>query len=192
MKNTIFFSLSFLLLSISCSPKEDISVLSNSAKIAYNASKMPIGSDGCSTTVARIRTAKGNIDFCFYPKEAPTITNRMTQLIEDGFYDGLLFHRIIPGQIVQTGDPSGKGIGGSNQHIRPEKNQLPITRGSVVMAHDNITQSYDSQFYISLHGLPNAVNRGIVFGQVIKGLEVLEQLGQGDKLISLVLISPSH
>lgn len=187
--NIVIFS--SLLLTSACQ-RNNFTDSQNTSRVPYNAQKMPIGPDGCSETVARIRTAKGNIDFCFFPRTAPSITNRFSELVESGFYDGMTFHRVIPGQIVQTGDPSGIGSGGSNQPIRPERNNIPISRGSVVLAHDSITKSYDSQFYIALNSLPDASNRGVVFGQVVSGIDVLDELAQGDKLITLVLIDQNN
>ena len=194
MKNVIIRSATIIVVAtmlIACTKKSKNENYADVAAPAYNAEKLPIGADGCSNLVARIRTAKGNIDFCFYAKIAPALTNRLLQLIDQGFYDGIRFHRMIPGQIVQTGDPSNSGSGGSNQTIVVEGNNLAIERGSVVMAMDSSSREYDSQFYFALTAI-QATNTGVVFGKVLSGIDVLELLSPEDRLIFLVLIDEGN
>ncbi len=190
MKNKLALSLhlSFLFFfnfgcTNSSSPTDNV----ENARSHYNAENMPIATDGCSTTVARIRTAKGYIDLCFYAKEAPSITTRLAQLIDSGFYDGLSFHRIIPGKLAQTGDPTGRGDGGSNQPFIENENNRQVERGSVVMARNSISDQFDSQFYIALDTL-QSTNSGIVFGKIIYGLEIADSLAPNESIITMSLI----
>jgi len=137
---------------------------------------------------AVMKTVYGNIEFKFYPKEAPNTCIRIAQLIEKGFYDGLPFHRVISNFVIQTGDPTNTGHGGSGYKLRPEFNSIQHVRGTIAMARaESDPGSADSQFYIALSTLAQLDGKYTVFAQVTSGEELLEKIKQGDKIISLVI-----
>ncbi|EQC43433.1 peptidylprolyl isomerase [Bacteriovorax sp. Seq25_V] len=166
------------------SPEETIS-----PEISLNAFDLETDNDGLSRTKAVLKTVHGNISFKFYPKSAPNTVTRLLQLINEGFYDGLSFHRVIPGFVIQTGDPTGSGKGGSGNILKAEINELQHIKGTIAMArsHNNI-DSADSQFYISLSSLPHLDGKYTIFGQVIEGIDVLDKIQKGDKILSIQII----
>ncbi len=142
---------------------------------------------GLSTVSAIIKTIHGDIVFRFYTKAAPRTSARIMQLIQTQFYDGLLFHRALPNFIIQTGDPTGTGNGGSGVKLKPEFNELQHIKGTIGMARGIDKNSADSQFYISLTTLPHLDGKNTVFGQVVDGLDILPKLSKGDRIISITL-----
>jgi len=142
---------------------------------------------GLSTTSATIKTVHGDIVFRFYTKAAPQTSARIMQLIQQKFYDGLVFHRAIPNFIIQTGDPTGTGNGGSGVKLKAEFNELQHIKGTIGMARGMDKNSADSQFYICLTTLSHLDGKNTVFGQVVDGLDVLPKLSKGDRIISITL-----
>lgn len=155
---------------------------------AQNTMEMEVGAEGLSQTQAMIKTVHGNIVFKFYPDKAPNTVKRIIELIEQGFYDGLTFHRVIPGFVIQGGDPKGNGSGGSGKKLKAEFNDMKHIYGAVAMARAQDVDSADSQFYISLGTLPHLDNKYTVFGQVTKGMDLLPKIVKGDKMLSISLI----
>jgi len=127
--------------------------------------------------IAVLETSKGTIKFELYEDKAPITTANFIKLAESGFYDGLIFHRVIDNFVIQTGDPLGNGTGGSGETINLEINQnLTHTDGAVGMARSTDPNSATSQFYICdgpQHGLDGNY---AVFGQVIEGLDVVRSI----------------
>jgi cyclophilin family peptidyl-prolyl cis-trans isomerase len=160
-------------------------VASQTGEIDIEKLKTDIG--GLSTASATIKTIHGDIVFRFYTKAAPRTSARIMQLIQNHFYDGLLFHRAIPNFIIQTGDPTGTGNGGSGTKLKPEFNELQHIKGTIGMARGVESTSADSQFYISLTTLPHLDGKNTVFGQIVDGLDILPKLSKGDKIISITL-----
>lgn len=156
--------------------QEDKSILAQDLKVNEH---------GLSDATAQIRTVHGNIVFKFYPKEAPHTVSRIITLIEDGFYNGLTFHRVVPNFVIQGGDPQGTGTGGSGQNLRAEFSELQHVRGTVAMARAQDIHSADSQFYIALNTLPHLDGQYTIFGQVIEGLDILDKVSVGDKIIEM-------
>ncbi len=142
---------------------------------------------GLSKTTVSLNTSQGVIKFKFYPKEAPKTVARIIELIQKGFYQGLSFHRVIPGFVIQGGDPTGTGSGGSGQKLEPEFNSHQHIEGTVSMARSSDIHSADSQFYISLGIHPHLDRNYTVFGQVIEGIEIAKKIKQGDKILSTSL-----
>jgi len=103
---------------------------------------------GLSHAVAVIQTTRGRIKFKFYTKDAPNTVHREAELIQSGFYNGLIFHRVVPGFVVQGGDPTGTGMGGSGLKQKAEFNTRKHVPGAVAMARSSDPNSADSQFYI--------------------------------------------
>jgi len=138
--------------------------------------------------IATIVTEKGTIKFELYEKEAPITTKNFIDLAQKGFYDGLTFHRVEPGFVVQGGDPKGDGTGGSEKTIPLEINAtLTHKKGAVGMARSQDPNSASSQFYICLGDATLLDNNYAVFGQVISGQEIAEKITKGDKMIKVTI-----
>ncbi|OFZ78528.1 MAG: hypothetical protein A2583_05420 [Bdellovibrionales bacterium RIFOXYD1_FULL_53_11] len=132
-----------------------------------------------------MNTTKGFIKFKFYPKDAPNTVKRMIELINQKFYNGLAFHRVVPGFVIQGGDPLGNGTGGSGQRLKAEFNDRRHIEGTVAMARAADPDSADSQFYIALGTQPHLDRSYTVFGQVIDGLDAVRKIQPGDKMTAV-------
>jgi len=139
--------------------------------------------------VAVVETEKGTIVFRFFPNDAPQTVENFKKLTTDGFYDGLKFHRVDPGYVIQGGDPAGNGLGGPGYAIPAEFNARPHLEGTVGMARGSDPNSAGSQFYICLDALPQLDGKYTVFGQVVEGLEVIHQIEKGDAMKKITLES---
>jgi cyclophilin family peptidyl-prolyl cis-trans isomerase len=189
LKKTSLIALTFSLIFTvsSCNNQKTKSESGQSAAQAENAGTMQVDSSGLSKTKAILKTVHGNIVFKFYPKKAPNTVTRISELIKQGFYDGLTFHRVVPNFVIQGGDPTATGTGGSGQKLKAEFNDIQHIKGTVAMARAQDKDSADSQFYVALTNLPHLDRNYTVFGQVIEGIEILEKVQQGDKMLSLSL-----
>lgn len=121
-----------------------------------------------------------------YPKEAPNTVANFLQKVNAGFYNGLKFHRVEPGFVVQGGDPKGNGTGGGK--IRSEINSLPFRRGSMGLARGSVKEdSNDSQFFICLatDTCSQLTNEYVNFGEVISGMEFVDTIAVGDKITEI-------
>jgi peptidyl-prolyl cis-trans isomerase B (cyclophilin B) len=141
---------------------------------------------------ATIATAKGNIVVELYPKDAPQTVNNFVFLARDGFYNGLTFHRVEPGFVIQGGDPSGNGTGGPGYTI-PAEIRAKHTKGAIAMARlgDNVNPRRDSsgsQFYITLAPTPFLDGQYTAFGQVTQGEDVVSRIARGDKIVSVTIV----
>jgi cyclophilin family peptidyl-prolyl cis-trans isomerase/predicted GIY-YIG superfamily endonuclease len=132
------------------------------------------------TARARIHTAKGDIVFTFYPDDAPKHSAAFMKLARAGFYDGLTFHRVEPGFVIQGGCPEGSGTGGPGYHLDAEFNERPHVKGTVAMARASDPNSAGSQFYITLDDARFLDRQYTVFGQVVEGQEVVDAVRKGD------------
>ena len=182
------FSLILLIILASCNRNtHKIEMVSNYNGEEIDIEKLKTDIGGLSTASATMKTIHGNIVFRFYTKAAPRTSARVMQLIQDKFYDGLVIHRAIPNFIIQTGDPTGTGSGGSGTKLKPEFNELQHIKGTIGMARGIEQDSADSQFYISLTTLSHLDGKNTVFGQVVDGLDLLPKLSKGDRIISITL-----
>ena len=136
---------------------------------------------------AVLETSRGNIVFDLFPEIAPKTVARFSELAKKGFYNGLVFYRVLPKFIVQTGDPSEDGTGGSGQSLPAEFNERKHIAGTVGMARRHDPDSADSQFYICLEPQPFLDGKYTVFGQVIEGLELLSKIQERDPVLKLAL-----
>jgi len=127
-----------------------------------------------------IDTTKGRVTVEMRPDLAPGHVARIKELARKGFYDGVPFHRVIEGFMAQTGDPTGTGSGGSGQKLKAEFNKEPHTRGAVSMARAQSPDSADSQFFICFSEAPSLVGQYPVWGQVVKGMEVVDKIQRGE------------
>lgn len=135
---------------------------------------------------AKIETDKGDVKIEFAPKKAPLTVNNFVFLARDGFYDGVLFHRVIPGFMAQGGDPTGTGSGGPGYQFRDEFSDLTHEVGSVSMANAG-PGTNGSQFFIVYEPQPHLNNRHSVFGKVIDGMDVVKKLANGDKMVKVTI-----
>jgi len=140
--------------------------------------------EGLSHLIALLKTVHGNIEIKFYSKESPNSVSKIVGLIKKGFYDGLKFHRVIPNFIIQTGDPTGTGRGGSGKLLKAEFNSIPHIKGTVALARGEGPDSSDSQFYIALTTLPHLDGKYTIIGQVVKGMEVVDKITKNDIIVS--------
>ena len=136
---------------------------------------------------AVIETDKGTIKFTLYEDLAPITTANFIELAERSFYDGLTFHRVEPGFVIQGGDPLGNGMGGSDKRIPLEvsPNLKHGDAGAVAMARSSDPNSASSQFYITLGAAGFLDGNYAVFGRVTEGLEVVRQIRKGDRMSSV-------
>ena len=117
-----------------------------------------------------------------YPEIAPNTVNNFISLVSKGFYDGLIFHRVIPGFMIQGGDPKGNGTGGPDYSIRGEfksngfNNTLLHSRGVLSMARSMMPNSAGSQFFVMHEDAPHLDGQYAAFGKVIEGIEVVDQI----------------
>ena len=117
-----------------------------------------------------------------YPQHAPKTVKNFEKLVKEGFYDGLTFHRVIPGFMIQGGDPTGTGTGGSGEPIRGEflsngfRNTLKHTRGVISMARTSDPDSATSQFFIMHRDAPHLDGQYAAFGKVVEGIEVVDEI----------------
>jgi len=133
----------------------------------------------------------GRVVIKLRPDLAPNHVARIKELAREGFYDGVVFHRVIEGFMAQTGDPTGTGTGGSGQNIKAEFTDTPFQRGTVGMARSGHPDSADSQFFINFVPTPFLNGQYTVVGEVISGMEHVDNITRGeppanpDKIIDL-------
>lgn len=117
-----------------------------------------------------------------YPETAPITVRNFLKLVGEGFYDGLIFHRVIPGFMIQGGDPEGTGMGGSKEKIKGEflsngfKNDLKHTRGVISMARSAMPDSASSQFFIMHKDAPHLDGNYAAFGKVVDGMDTVDAI----------------
>jgi len=137
--------------------------------------------------VVSLKTKNGEILIKLYQDKTPNTVANFLEKTDSGFYDNLIFHRVIPMFMAQGGDPTGTGMGGGRQDS--ELNDVPFVRGSLGLARTNETKlvSNDSQFFIcfSTEGCQHLTSEYVNFGEVISGLDVLDKVSQGDKILSV-------
>lgn len=123
----------------------------------------------------------GDVVIKLRPDVAPQHVQRITDLAKQGFYDGVLFHRVIPGFMAQTGDPTGTGTGGSDlANLKAEFNSEPHVRGTCSMARTNDPDSANSQFFICFDDARFLDGQYTVWGQVERGMEHVDALPKGE------------
>jgi cyclophilin family peptidyl-prolyl cis-trans isomerase len=144
--------------------------------------------DGLSKAVATMTLENGSvIKWRFFTNDAPNTVKRIAQLISEGFYNGIIFHRVVPGFVVQAGDPTGTGTSGSGVKLKAEFNQHKHEPGIVSMARTADPNSADSQFFIMLGAAPHLDGQYTVIGKVVEGFENVQKISQGDKIKTFVI-----
>jgi len=163
---------------------------------------LPAGLDPENTIVMELKD--GPVIIQLLPATAPGHVQRIKQLTRDGFYDGVVFHRVIDGFMAQTGDPDGTGTGGSGINISAEFNDVPFTRGTLGMARAQHPDSADSQFFITFAEAGWLNGQYTAFGRVIDGMENIDKIKKApagrqsgmvddpDKMISLKVLADTQ
>lgn len=130
--------------------------------------------------IATVRTVRGDFKIRLLPEVAPVTVNSFVFLAREGFFDGVTFHRVIPGFVAQTGDPTGTGSGGPGYTLPAEFSDIPFERGVVGMARAADPDSGGSQWFVTYADAPHLNGQYTVFGRVIQGMEVVDCLTPRD------------
>lgn len=179
VRSVIFYSLLFLLIAVPAGAADKLPF-----KIPQSGRSLPAG--------AVIETSKGLFKIEFFRDEAPISVASFVHLVGRGFYSNLIFHRYEPGFVIQGGDPTGKGKGGPGYTLPAEFSGIPHEAGIMALArspdqYNPGRRSNGSQFYICLSDLPHLDRTDNVFARVVSGLENVEKLRQGDKIVRIVI-----
>ena len=136
--------------------------------------------------IVTIETNQGTIQVELYPETAPNTVHNFLSLVKKGFYDGTIFHRVIPGFMIQGGCPEGTGMGGPGYSIKGEfavngfENNLKHTEGVLSMARSMMPDSAGSQFFIMHKNAPHLDGQYAAFGKVIEGMDVVNEIAECD------------
>ncbi|HEY2091671.1 MAG TPA: peptidylprolyl isomerase [Thermoanaerobaculia bacterium] len=206
MKNLIYAALALVV--VACAPANNTNTASDTAATASTTASTMTNTTAAPTTggapapstvpkagdeekpmstyenkVAELHTTSGEIDIRFFPDKAPNHVKNFVDLAEKGFYNGTKFHRVIPGFMIQggdpntiSGDPSTWGTGGSGKNIPAEFNDVHHARGIVSMARSNDPNSASSQFFICVADAGFLDKQYTVFGEVTKGMDVADKI----------------
>jgi cyclophilin family peptidyl-prolyl cis-trans isomerase len=132
-------------------------------------------------TQATFTTSEGTIEIELFREDAPKTVGNFTKLAQDGFYDGLIFHRVIPDFMIQGGCPQGTGTGGPGYQFEDEINQHKAVRGSLAMANAGPNTNGSQFFIITADATPWLDGKHTVFGQVTSGQDVADRISQVDR-----------
>ena len=139
------------------------------------------------TVTALLKTSKGTITLQLDGTAAPVHVANFIKLARAGFYNGVVFHRVVSNFVIQTGDPTGTGAGGPGYRINFEQSPLKHVKGALGMARSNDPNSAGSQFYITLTPTAHLDGSYVVFGVTTDGMDVVENIKQGDVLESVTI-----
>src|SRR4051794_38181477 len=131
-------------------------------------------------TSATIHTNVGAIELELFDDDAPNTVENFTKLSRDGFYDGVVFHRVIPDFMIQGGDPTGTGRGGPGYTFDDEINDRPAVRGSLAMANSGPNTNGSQFFIVTAEATPWLDGKHTVFGQVTSGMDVVERISSAE------------
>ena len=137
---------------------------------------------------AKVETNRGTIVIELYPKYAPKTVNNFVFLAGEGFYDGVSFHRVIDNFMIQGGDPTGSGRGGPGYRFEDEVKNNPLKHETGVLSMANAGPNTNgSQFFVTHSPQPHLDGRHTVFGKVTSGMDVVNSIRQGDKILTVVI-----
>ena len=125
---------------------------------------------------ATLQTNHGAIELVLFPDDAPKTVENFTKLARDGFYDGVIFHRVIPDFMIQGGDPEGTGSGGPGYTFEDEFNAHPVVRGALAMANAGPNTNGSQFFIVTADACPWLDGKHTVFGQVTNGMDVVDAI----------------
>jgi len=129
-------------------------------------------------TNATIQTNHGTIEIELFDEDAPKTVENFTKLARDGFYDGVVFHRVIPDFMIQGGDPTGTGMGGPGYQFDDEQNQHGVVRGALAMANAGPNTNGSQFFIVTAEACPWLDGKHTVFGRVASGMDVVDEISQ--------------
>jgi peptidyl-prolyl cis-trans isomerase B (cyclophilin B) len=145
--------------------------------------------DPAKTYRVSIETNRGTIELELYPQHAPKTVNNFVALARDGFYDGLIFHRVIGNFMVQGGDPTGSGRGGPGYRFEDETYGNPLKHETGVISMANAGPNTNgSQFFITHSPQPHLNGKHTVFGKVTSGMDVVNAIKQGDTMSTVTVV----
>ena len=158
---------------------------------------------GNSENTLYMDLSEGRVVIEMRPDLAPKHVSRIRGLVRKGFYDGVVFHRVIDGFMAQGGDPTGTGTGGSGQNLDAEFSDAKHVRGTLSMARAQHPDSADSQFFICFQEVPHLNGKYTVWGHVVEGMEYVDQIKKGtpqtnglvdnpDKIIRMLVASDAE
>jgi cyclophilin family peptidyl-prolyl cis-trans isomerase len=156
-------------------------------KKSYTAAPSPLAAKDLRNKKAVIETNKGAIEFEIYPEASQAATNFIF-LANDKFFDGLTFHRVVPGFVIQGGDPLGNGTGGPGYRFNDEPVKRKYDKGIVAMANSG-PNTNGSQFFIMLEDNPDLPAKYTIFGKVTKGQDIVDQIAVGDSMTKVTITS---
>ena len=139
-------------------------------------------------TTATINTNHGAIELELFDDDAPKTVENFRKLAGDGFYDGVIFHRVIKDFMIQGGDPTGTGTGGPGYTFEDEFNDHKVERGALAMANAGPNTNGSQFFIVTTDAAPWLDGKHTVFGEVTKGQEVVNAIRQGDKINSIEIL----
>src|SRR5918997_681214 len=125
-----------------------------------------------------MRTNQGELELELYPDDAPKTVENFVKLARDGFYDGVIFHRVIPDFMVQGGDPTGTGSGGPGYQFEDEFNEQKVVRGALAMANSGPNTNGSQFFLVTAEACPWLDGKHTVFGRVTSGMDVVDRISE--------------
>jgi cyclophilin family peptidyl-prolyl cis-trans isomerase len=132
-------------------------------------------------TTATLQTSEGAIELELYPEAAPKTVENFEKLARDGFYEGVIFHRVIPDFMIQGGDPTGTGMGGPGYEFEDEINEHRIERGALAMANAGPNTNGSQFFIVTAEATPWLDGKHTVFGRVTSGMDVVDQISESER-----------
>jgi cyclophilin family peptidyl-prolyl cis-trans isomerase len=132
-------------------------------------------------TSATLHTSEGTIELELYPDAAPKTVQNFEKLSRDGFYDGVIFHRVIPDFMIQGGDPTGTGMGGPGYEFEDEINDHRVERGALAMANAGPGTNGSQFFIVTAEATPWLDGKHTVFGRVTSGMDVVDRISLIDR-----------
>jgi peptidyl-prolyl cis-trans isomerase B (cyclophilin B) len=139
--------------------------------------------------LATVETNRGDIELELYPQHAPKTVNNFVFLAQEGFYDGVVFHRVIPNFVIQGGDPTGTGSGGPGYRFEDELKNNPLKHETCVISMANAGPNTNgSQFFITHSPQPHLDGKHTVFGKVVNGQDVVYAIRQGDRMTQVTIV----
>ncbi len=173
--STLMFALTFVVAACANEPQ-----ISATGEATAQALGQPAANDPENTLV--IETKTGKVVIALRPDLAPNHVARVKKLAREGFYNGIVFHRVIPGFMAQTGDPTGTGAGGSKYpDLKAEFTLTAFERGTLGMARSSSPDSANSQFFITFTRVPHLNGQYTVFGRVVEGMQNIDAVKKGDE-----------
>jgi cyclophilin family peptidyl-prolyl cis-trans isomerase len=129
-------------------------------------------------TTATLHTNHGAVELEFFPDDAPKTVDNFISLARDGFYDGVVFHRVIPDFMIQGGDPTGTGTGGPGYQFEDEFNEHKVVRGALAMANSGPNTNGSQFFVVTAEACPWLDGKHTVFGRVTAGMDVVDRISE--------------